>query len=136
MVTEIVLVTKVDNGSGAIAIPIPAGPVGDLILIFAEAEANAVGAISFSVPAGYTPIYNLNPHNYHATAAFYKVAGASEPNPSTTLTAVTTGEVFFFAQRYPPRVDARVDPGCGVWLRRLDLVRCGFFARSAITPST
>lgn len=96
-VTETVLVTKLDSVTGAQSIPIPAGPAGDHILIFAEVENDAVGAISFTTPAGYAAIYNLNPHANHATAAFHKVAGLSEPNPSTTISA--TGDVFFFAVR-------------------------------------
>lgn len=98
-VTETVLVTKLDSVSGAQSIPIPAGPAGDHILIFAESEGNSSGANSFSTPAGYAAIYNLNPHANHATAAFHKVAGASEPNPSTTITAAGTVDAFFFAVR-------------------------------------
>ena len=97
---EIVLVTKIDNVSGATAIPIPPGPAGDLILIFAEGEEVVqTGAISFGTPAGYNALWSINPFSFHATAAFTKIAGASEPNPTTFVTTPGAVDVFFFALR-------------------------------------
>ncbi len=70
-------ISSAGTGSGALAISIGSPVVNDLILIFA-----AGSGASLTTPSGYTLLYStLNTVRQYC---WYKIAGASEANPTTT----------------------------------------------------